>query len=83
MTVGVLPKLGLSTPAPNGIMERVLGEVEENVFIALPGKGGASADSCPQNGVFPRPPKRGGEESPRVGGAGRNPLLHGPLIGWW
>lgn len=40
MTVGVLPKLGLSTPAPNGIMERVLGEVEENVFIALPGKGG-------------------------------------------
>ena len=50
----------LCTPVPNRISEvRVLGEIEKNSFIALPGKGGHSGllpskTVCPNQGSLVR-----------------------------
>ena len=42
----------LSTNTKSNLRNRILGEVEKNRFIALPGKGN-TADSCPQNLCVP------------------------------
>ena len=42
----------LSTSTKSNLRDRVLGEVEKNSFVALPGKGN-TADSCHQNLCVP------------------------------
>ena len=75
----MLPKFGLCSPVTNRNAATVLGEVEKNSFIALPGKGGHGRLTPSKLCV---PHWRCSEESFSVQGAAHDQLMDILLIGW-
>ena len=71
----------LYTRAGLNLRDGVLGEVERNSFLALPGKGG-HVELMPSR-LCVSHPGASSEEFYSARGAGRDKLVDALLIGWW